>query len=332
MKNKNTTITIIIPETHAGQRLDRALTALLMADGHEVSRARLQALMAEGFVTRAAGEKLPDKRNAAQAVKTGDVYNVVFPPAKSAKPKAQKIALDVVYEDKDLIVINKPAGMVVHPAAGNYDGTLVNALLAHCGKSLSGIGGVARPGIVHRLDKETSGLMVVAKNDRAHHKLAAQFADRSLSRTYQTLVWGVPKPASGKIDAPIGRHKTDRKKMAVVKNGGKPALTFFKTLKVFDDQAALLSCKLATGRTHQIRVHLAHSGYPVVGDPVYGKKQKPRIGGDNVPAILFSGLTRQALHAVELSFIHPTSGKKRSFKSPLPADIAGLLKRLARKR
>jgi len=292
----------------AGQRLDKALTLALAGSEPPLSRARLQALIAEGFVT-CAGKSMDDT---SRKVKIGETYIVRVPPPEPATPKAEKIPLTVVYEDKDLLVIDKPPGMVVHPAPGNRESTLVNALLAHCGKSLSGIGGVARPGIVHRLDKDTSGLIAVAKNDAAHQALSSQFADRSLSRVYLALVFGVPVPRAGKVEASIGRHSRDRKKMAVTAKG-RAALTHYKVLEVFDD-ASLVECKLSTGRTHQIRVHLAHIKHPVIGDPVYGRKK--------------SSFPRQALHAVELQLIHPRTGKLMRFKSELPPDMRELLRRL----
>ena len=247
-----------IPPALDRQRLDKALVALYPS----FSRARLQALIAAGYVTRDAQPVTDVNRK----VKTGEIYTLTPPPPEPAEPKAESIPLTIVFEDADLLVLDKPAGVVVHPAPGHRDGTLVNALLAHCGASLSGIGGVARPGIVHRLDKDTSGLMIVAKNDHAHQELSKQFADRTLSRTYHALVKGVPTPPAGSIDRPIGRHPQDRKKMAVLSKG-RPALTHYKTLETFDKNgkpfASLIECKLATGRTHQIRVHLAHLKHPV---------------------------------------------------------------------
>jgi 23S rRNA pseudouridine1911/1915/1917 synthase len=307
-----------IPPALAGQRLDKALAVLAaegagQRQGSALSRARLQALLAEGHVARN-GKPVSD---ASRKVKEGEIYALRLPPPEPAAPKAQKIALKVVYEDDDLLVIDKPPGLVTHPAPGNRDNTLVNALLAHCGASLSGIGGVARPGIVHRLDKDTSGLIVVAKNDLAHQALSAQFADKSLSRTYQALVHGAPTLRAGIVDAPIGRNPRDRKKMAVTARG-KPARTRYRLLESFG-AAALVECALETGRTHQIRVHMAHSGHPVIGDPVYGGGRAQRNIYD---------FPRQALHAAAIKFIHPRSGKAMAFASPLPPDMRALLKRL----
>ncbi|MDX2028701.1 MAG: RluA family pseudouridine synthase [Alphaproteobacteria bacterium] len=308
MANK-TLLKLAIPLALQGQRLDKVLTVLLAEQMPAFSRARLQALIEDGHVSLSGKVVSSGSRK----VRSGESYHVKLPPPESAVPKAQKMALKVVFEDKDLLVIDKPPGMVVHPAPGNRDQTLVNALLAHCGKSLSGIGGVMRPGIVHRLDKDTSGLMVVAKNDLAHQGLTKQFADRSLSRIYQALVWGHPVPKVGSIEASIGRHPRDRKKMAVI-GKGRSALTYYKVIKILDE-TSLVECTLATGRTHQIRVHLAHRKYPVVGDTVYGG-QKPKI------------FPRQALHAMELKFQHPRTGKTMRFTSALPKDMAALLRNL----
>ncbi len=312
----------IVPETEQ-YRLDKALTVILAGQVTALSRARLQALLAEGCVSLS-GKPVKD---ASRKVKVGEVYSVRLPPPEAALPEAQAMDLKIVYEDKDLLVIDKPVGMVVHPAPGNRDKTLVNALLAHCGKSLSGIGGVARPGIVHRLDKDTSGLIVVAKNDVAHQALTRQFADRSLSRTYQAIVWGVPVRGTGSVNAPIGRHPHDRKKMTVIARG-KTSLTHYKVLESFEG-AALVECKLATGRTHQIRVHLAHIKHPVAGDPVYGAR-KTRLAGAAQEAL--HNFPRQALHAMQLQFIHPRTNKPVRFATKLPKDMAGLLKLLRRKK
>lgn len=268
----------------------------------------MQALINQGAV------KLNNKtcKNNNENVGIGDHIAIIMPPAVPATPTAENIALDIIFEDKDLLVINKPVGLVVHPAPGSPDGTLVNALLAHCGDSLSGIGGVKRPGIVHRLDKDTSGLIVVAKNDKAHRGLSEQLQDHSMARTYYAFVWGEPVPRAGKIDAPIGRHPTQRQKMAVVKSG-KPAVTHYEVIEKLDG-ASLLRCKLETGRTHQIRVHLSHIGHPLVGDPAYGKGRRP-------PPI---PLPRQALHAAEIRFVHPVTKKVMEFKCDLPPDLTAL--------
>ena len=312
-------------------RLDKVLSAALEKDAtaqaQGFSRARVQSLIKSGHV-QCDGRAVLDT---SYAVRGGELCSIEIPTPVAALPEAQDIPLDVVFEDDDLLVLNKPAGLVVHPAAGNWDKTLVNALLAHCGDSLSGIGGVARPGIVHRLDKDTSGLMVVAKNDKAHQALTAQFADRSLSRVYQALVWGLPNPLEGAVEGAIGRHPRARQKMAVVTHGGKEALTFYETLDVFGTLVALVSCKLATGRTHQIRVHMAHIGHPVVGDPLYGSRRRTPSGQDKGLVAQLHNFGRQALHAGEIKFIHPRTGKRLSFKAPLPKDMVDLLKSLKKK-
>lgn len=303
----------------ANARLDRALAELaagLGEAGQGLSRARLQALIKQGLVQ---GDGGTTACQSSDTVKANAVYRITIPAPEPAQPKAEAIALPVVYEDTDVIVINKPPGMVVHPAAGNYSGTLVNALLAHCGASLSGIGGVARPGIVHRLDKDTSGLMVVAKHDAAHQGLSRQFADRTLSRVYQAVVWGVPHPAEGSIEGAIGRHTRNRQKMAVVTRGGKAALTHYRLMQAYGTLASLVECRLATGRTHQIRVHMAHIRHALVGDPLYGGRQA-RSG-----PVLLREFPRQALHAAELKFIHPVSGKLMKFKEKMPDDLRRLI-------
>jgi 23S rRNA pseudouridine1911/1915/1917 synthase len=266
-------------------------------------------------------------------VKPGDRFEISLPRAVSAKPQPHRIPLKVVYEDNAIIVIDKPAGLVVHPGAGNIDGTLVNALIAHCGPSLSGIGGVARPGIVHRLDKDTSGLLVVAKSDQAHRALSAQFADHgresALERGYLALVWAAPPRPHGTINAPIGRHKTSRTKMAVipVAKGGRAAVTHYQVLVTFrrggEPIASVLECRLETGRTHQVRVHLASIGTPLISDPVYGTgfKSKLRKLPEPVQEKLAS-FQRQALHAAALTFEHPVNGTLLEFNSPLPEDFA----------
>ena len=298
------------------ERVDKVLAAAL----GDVSRNRIKALMEAGLVT--SGGRTID--NPSGRVKHGQSFDVLLPPPVAAEPVPQAIALDIVHEDDAVIVIDKPAGMVVHPAAGNRDGTLVNALLAHCAAGLSGIGGVARPGIVHRLDKDTSGLMVVAKTDQAHAALSAQFADRTLSRTYLAVVWGVPRPSSGRIDAPIGRSSRNRKKMAVVARG-KSAQTDYRVLQAFGTTASLVECALATGRTHQIRVHMASIGHPLIGDPLYGGRS---ARGNQAPADL-RRFPRQALHAARLTFRHPLSNRMVSFESRLSIDIKSLVDGLA---
>lgn len=318
-------LSLVVPPDLAGVRIDKAVASLAAAQVPGLSRARVQALLAEGRLAFS-GKPVMD---GSVKVKEGEAYALVLPPPEKAEPEAQALDISVVYEDDDVIVIDKQAGLVVHPAPGNRDRTLVNALLAHCGDSLSGIGGVARPGIVHRLDKDTSGLMVVAKNDVAHQALAAQFSDRSLSRTYQAVVWGVPVPSAGSVGASIGRSVKDRKKMAVTAKG-KPALTHYKVIEDFGG-VSLVECKLATGRTHQIRVHLAHIKHPVVGDPAYGKGARAATGSllakKAREALL--AFPRQALHAVELRFVHPRTGKTRKFTSKLPKDMQKLLKQIA---
>ena len=295
------------------ERLDKLLAGALPA----LSRTRLKALIESGRVG-CAGATITDP---SYRVKPGQVFDITVPAPVAAVPRPQEMPLTVVYEDADVIVIDKPAGLVVHPAPGNREDTLVNALLAHCGPSLSGVGGVLRPGIVHRLDKDTSGLMVVAKNDAAHAGLARQFETRSLKRRYYALVWGVPRHATGEISANIGRNPRSRKKMAVVKSGGKTAVTRFKVLKRYGTLASLVECELGTGRTHQIRVHMASAGYPVIGDPVYGRSR--RGAGELVNAAVKT-LGRQALHAHLMEFDHPKTGQRLRFSSELPRDISAI--------
>jgi 23S rRNA pseudouridine1911/1915/1917 synthase len=314
-------ITLTLPADQPAERLDKALAAQLGAAGY--SRTRLQQLIAQGMVT------LQDKPlvDAAALIGGGVTLRVQFPPAIAATPVAQALPLSIIYEDTAMVVLDKPPGLVVHPAAGHHDSTLVNALLAHCGDSLSGIGGVARPGIVHRLDKDTSGLLVIAKHDRAHAALAAQFADRSLSRTYQAVVWDMPQPPRGEIDLAIGRDTNHRQKMTVrPTGGGKTALTHYAVAEYFGTRAALVTCKLSTGRTHQIRVHLAHLGHAVVGDSLYGR---PRRGTDRL-TLLLRRFPRQALHATELKLMHPMTKKPMRFTTALPPDLYMLLGELRR--
>ncbi len=294
-----------------GQRLDKAL-----ADASGLSRERIKALIGEGAVMMD-GQAVAQPSAKAGA---GAAWAIRVPAPATAQAAPQDIALAVVYEDDALIVIDKPAGLVVHPAAGNLDGTLVNALLHHCRGQLSGIGGVARPGIVHRIDKDTSGLLVVAKTDVAHEGLARQFADHSITRAYRAITAGVPMPASGTIRGSIGRSSHDRKKMALVEDGrGKHAVTHYRVLSTLD-AAALVECRLETGRTHQVRVHLASIGHSLLGDPVYGRCP-PRLR----PVLAALGFRRQALHAAELGFIHPVDARALHFTSPTPVDMQTLL-------
>jgi len=322
---------VVVPASAAGARLD-AFMAGAVAD---LSRARAKSLILDGRVTIGGATIVEPRRT----VKSGDRVEFSVPPPLPAKPAPEQIPLDIVYEDAELIVIDKPAGLVVHPAAGNWTGTLVNALIAHCGDSLSGIGGVRRPGIVHRLDKDTSGLMVVAKTDRAHKALAAEFADHgrtgSLVRGYKAVVWGAPEPRGGTIDAPIGRSPKNRQKMRVVKSGGRRAVTHYQTRQVFgpadDPWAALVACRLETGRTHQIRVHLAAIGNPVLGDPLYGAGFRTKTALLPEPAkIALRALGRQALHAHLLGFEHPVTGEKLRFERPPPRQMAALIAALTK--
>lgn len=306
-------------------RLDRVLA--LRCEG--LSRSRLKALILAGAVT----VKSAPVRDPAYHVTAGDTILIEVPEAAPAEPAGEAIALDITYEDADIIVINKPAGLVVHPAAGHESGTLVNALIAHCGASLSGIGGVRRPGIVHRLDKDTSGLMVVAKNDLAHQGLAAQFADHgrtgAMQRGYLAFAWGVPSRLRGSVDAPIDRHPHARDKMAV-REGGREAVTHWDMRKSFAGRdgkpvASLLACRLETGRTHQIRVHLAYIGHPLLGDAVYGPHFKTKASqlGEQGRAAL-EALDRQALHAYLLVLEHPRSGELMHWEASLPPELARL--------
>ncbi|CAA7621573.1 Ribosomal large subunit pseudouridine synthase D [Candidatus Terasakiella magnetica] len=309
-----------VEPAEAGTRLDKWLATRLP----ELSRTRIKSLIEDGMVSSGA-TTIADPSH---RVKPGQGYTVGVPPETAAEPEPQDIALDVVFEDDDLIVINKPAGMVVHPAPGNPDFTLVNALLAHCGESLAGIGGVKRPGIVHRLDKDTSGLMVAAKTDLAHRGLAAQFAAHSLERAYRALVWGMPTPRKGEIEGNIGRNPADRKKMAVVSHGGKHALTRYQVIKTYAKGAvSLVECRLATGRTHQIRVHMTTLGHPLIGDPAYGRARSKKSSGLSTEARdRLAAFPRQALHAYLLGFSHPTKGYALRFESLMPPDFNALEK------
>ena len=307
----------------AGERIDAYLARV--APLH--SRSRLKALIKEGRV-RLNGARLEDPNH---RIAAGDLIAFVVPEPEPAAPQAEAIELVVVYEDKYLLVIDKPAGLVVHPGAGNPDGTLVNALLHHCGNSLSGIGGVKRPGIVHRLDKDTSGLLVVAKSDVAHRGLSEQFADHGregpLVREYVALVWGVPKPTKGRIEAALDRDRHNRQKQAVRRIGGRSAVTHYTVTETMPGGiASLVTCRLETGRTHQIRVHLAHIGHPLVGDRVYGSGFASKGAMLRDPAaIALGGFRRQALHAGVLGFRHPVTGKEMVFRAELPPDMAFLV-------
>lgn len=307
-----------VESAEKGLRLDKFLS---QNEELKMSRNRVQQLIKEGFVCLDETEL----RDAAFKVRVGDVYQVEIPPLKDAALEPEDIPLDIVYEDDDIIVVNKSAGLTVHPAPGAWNGTLVHALLFHCQDKLSGIGGVKRAGIVHRIDKETSGLLVCTKNDLAHQDLSAQFLEHSIERTYYAVVYGLPNPLKGTIEGYIGRSKFDRKKMAVVENGGKFARTHYETVEAFGRYAALVRCRLETGRTHQIRVHLSSIGNALVGDKVYQKAHLTSIG---LPSKLLNELRsfpRQALHAATLGFIHPRTGQKLFFEAPFPRDFKALV-------
>jgi 23S rRNA pseudouridine1911/1915/1917 synthase len=320
--NSGQRLEVTVGGDEGSPRLDRVLAVLRP----ELSRSRLKALILAGSVT-ARGAPI---RDPAYHVAAGDTITIEVPEAAAAEPAGEDIALDIVYEDDDIIVIDKPKGLVVHPAAGHETGTLVNALIAHCGASLSGIGGVKRPGIVHRLDKDTTGLMVAAKNDRAHQSLTEQFADHgrtgALRRGYLAFVWDVPNRQRGTVDAPIDRHPHAREKMAV-RDSGREAITHWEIQETFNGRdgkpvAALLACQLETGRTHQIRVHLAHIGHPLLGDTVYGphfKTKASHLGPRSQEALVALG--RQALHAYLLTLKHPETGAILQWISDLPADL-----------
>jgi 23S rRNA pseudouridine1911/1915/1917 synthase len=312
-------VTLTLPPDAVGERLDRALAGV-----SELSRSRLQALIAAGALSFG-GEVVVD---ASAKARSGD-YSLLVPAPEPAEPQPQDLALAILYEDADLIVVDKPAGMAAHPAPGTPEGTLVNALLHHCQGSLSGIGGVARPGIVHRLDKDTSGVMVAAKSDRAHQGLAALFAAHAIERAYVALTRSAPEPARGTIATRLGRSPHDRKKMAVLKSGGREAITHYAVERRFGPAgrplASRVLCRLETGRTHQIRVHLASKGAPCLGDPVYGQ------GAPAAPvreAMAACGLERQALHAAILGFVHPVTGERLRFETTPPADMRELEIRL----
>ena len=327
--------TISIAGEQAGQRLDRVLAQAFKAQASVLSRTRLKALILDGAVSIGARAI----RDPGYLVKAGETVTVAVPEPEAAEPEGENIPLNIVFEDDAIIVIDKPAGLVVHPAAGHATGTLVNALIAHCGDSLSGIGGVKRPGIVHRLDKDTTGLIVVAKTDQAHQSLAAQFADHGrtgpLRRGYLAFAWGAPARPKGTIDEPIDRHPKSRDRMAV-RQDGRIAITHWQVLERFNGKdgkpgaAALIECRLETGRTHQIRVHLAHIGHPLLGDATYATGFKTKAS--RLPEAAQEALTalgRQALHAYLLAIEHPVTGQRLEFRSELPGPLARLHHALA---
>ena len=321
MTENNIFLSPQVEPNQQGQRLDRFLSECFK----QLSRSQIQRLIAAGNLS-CDDSLIVDN---AFKVRSGDIYQLEIPAPEEANPVPEDIELDIVYEDKDLIVVNKPAGMTVHTAPGAYSGTLVNALLFHCSDNLSGIGGVKRPGIVHRIDKDTSGLIVAAKNDITHRGLCDQFFVHSIERTYQAIVYGTPNPLQGKIETNIGRSPYDRKKMAVLQSGGKVAITNYKTLEIFGRAASLVECKLETGRTHQIRVHMSSLGCNLIGDKVYEKAKKTSIvfGSDELKKEVLT-FPRQALHAKTLGFVHPVLGLYMQFSSELPDDMSMLLNRL----
>lgn len=321
MTENNIFLSPQVEPNQQGQRLDRFLSECFK----QLSRSQIQRLIAAGNLS-CDDSLIVDN---AFKVRSGDIYQLEIPAPEEANPVPEDIELDIVYEDKDLIVVNKPAGMTVHPAPGAYSGTLVNALLFHCRDNLSGIGGVKRPGIVHRIDKDTSGLIVAAKNDITHRGLCDQFFVHSIERTYQAIVYGTPNPLQGKIETNIGRSPYDRKKMAVLQSGGKVAITNYKTLEIFGRAASLVECKLETGRTHQIRVHMSSLGCNLIGDKVYEKAKRTSIvfGSDELKKEVLT-FPRQALHAKTLGFVHPVLGLYMQFSSELPDDMSMLLNRL----
>jgi len=316
-----TTLEVRAEAEQAGLRLDRWLADSLARE--DLSRSRLKALIQEGALARD-GQSVTDP---SAKVLADALYRLTLPDAAPATPQPEPLPLDILYEDNHLICINKAAGMVVHPAPGALSGTLVNALLAHCGDSLTGIGGVARPGIVHRLDKDTSGVMIAAKTAAAHAKLTDMFAAHDLDRRYQALIWGLPANRTDTIDAPLARHQTDRKRQAVQARG-RAAVTHYTTLRDLPPFGCLVECQLETGRTHQIRVHMAHIGHGVIGDPLSGRPKRAGQMPDTISREALAALRafpRQALHAARLSFAHPVTGAALDFETPLPADMAGLI-------
>lgn len=332
-----TKLRITASPENAGERTDRFLASQAV----DLSRSRVKALIKDGAVT-CDGKGLLDPNAPVQA---GAVYELNVPAPRPATPEPQNIPLDVLFEDADLIIVNKPAGMAVHPAPGSWDGTLVNALLHHCEGDLPGIGGVERPGIVHRIDKLTTGILVVAKTEAAHAGLSALFAAHDIDRSYLAVTRGAPRPLKGTVDAPIARATGDRKKMAVPRQtalgNGRHAVTHYKTLKTFGEldkgsglpAAALIECRLETGRTHQIRVHLSHIGAPLIGDPLYGRQKGIKAFGSGDAFVAATkaarAFPRQALHAASLGFEHPVTGDRLQFEAPLPGDMQGLIDSLA---
>ena len=315
-------LTITAPPEAAGERLDRFLAAGLEAPS-PLSRTRLKALILGGAVTENGAAVI----DPSQSVRAEAEYALLLPPVREATPQAEDIPLDIMFEDDHIIVLNKPSGMVVHPGPGQPDGTLVNALIAHCGDSLTGIGGVMRPGIVHRLDKDTSGVMMAAKSDAAHQKLTEMFAAHDLDRHYLAITWGMPPETEGRIEAALGRSTRDRKKQAVVPNG-RYAATNWTVIRRLPPFASIVECRLEPGRTHQIRVHMAHLGHGVIGDPMYGKPMRSGQMPDAVARDCLSairGFQRQALHAASLGFAHPVTGEALHFEIPMPDDMAGLV-------
>ncbi|RIX98728.1 RluA family pseudouridine synthase [Aureimonas flava] len=322
-----------VGDDDAGRRLDQFLAAAL---GGELSRSRLQSLIEDGQVRIDETPVLLPKRKVA----AGETVRLDMPEPEAPEPVAEDIPLDILYEDEHLVVLDKPAGLVVHPGPGNWTGTLVNALLFHCGDTLSGIGGVKRPGIVHRLDKDTSGVMVVAKSDAAHRSLAAQFAahgqDGRMERAYQAVVWGVPARPVGTVEAALGRSNSDRTKRQVVPDGrpdARHAVTHFEVLERFGSEganASLIACILETGRTHQIRVHMSHIGHPLIGDDVYGAHFRTKSRKLGEVGEIVAAFPRQALHAFRLAFEHPVTGEPMAFETELPEDMQELLEALAR--
>jgi len=316
-------LTAIADEDAKSERVDKFLATYFGSLGETLSRSRIKALIIDQNLT----ENDRTLADPSATVKPGATYILAVPPPVDATPLGEDIPLEILFEDAHLIVVNKPAGLVVHPAPGSLTGTLVNALIAHCGPSLTGIGGVTRPGIVHRLDKDTSGTMVAAKTDAAHHTLTSMFAAHDLDRRYQALVWGIDAQREGSIDAPIGRASHDRKRQAVNPKG-RNAITHWQLIKTLPPFGSHIECQLETGRTHQIRVHMAHIGHSIIGDPLYGRAPRASQMPDNLSRTSLAQMRafpRQALHAAVLGFAHPITGEPLRFETPLPPDMADLL-------